>query len=229
MFDKVSYNARYMKIRGVKNASFPGFGPFRLQRPVFASSVCLVCICVLLCFTPVSCVYFYLVLFSVAAVRVCFLFLYCSKIKKRSIGLQWLSVGTLFVYLIQGLNTCILTLMLQSFTTYYGHMIAGFEFAALETAYFSSRPGKPANMVFVGVGPWVQSFSGLSSIPETSTRKPSCAAPSKASIGPESISAESSSGGKVFLFSPVFASVVSNAFFFGSTLPSGFCSMAART
>ena len=43
--------------------------------------------------------------------------------------------------------------MLQSFTTYYGHMIAGFEFAALETAYFSSRPGKPANMVFVGVGP----------------------------------------------------------------------------
>lgn len=45
--------------------------------------------------------------------------------------------------------------MLQSFTTYYGHMIAGFEFAALETAYFSSRPGKPANMVFVGVGPWV--------------------------------------------------------------------------
>ena len=123
----------------------------------------------------------------------------------------------------------ILTLMLQSFTTYYGHMIAGFEFAALETAYFSSRPGKPANMVFVGVGPWVQSFSGLSSIPETSTRKPSCAAPSKASIGPEGISAESSSGGKVSLFSPVFASVVSNAFFFGSTLPSGFCSMAART
>lgn len=52
-------------------------------------------------------------------------------------------------------NTCILTLMLQSFTTYYGHMIAGFEFAALETAYFSSRPGKPAIMVFVGVGPWV--------------------------------------------------------------------------
>ena len=46
--------------------------------------------------------------------------------------------------------------MLQSFTAYYGHMIAGFEFAALETAYFSSRPGKPANMVFVGVGPWVQ-------------------------------------------------------------------------
>lgn len=131
--------------------------------------------------------------------------------------------------LIQGLNTCILTLMLQSFTTYYGHMIAGFEFAALETAYFSSRPGKPANMVFVGVGPWVQSFSGLSSIPETSTRKPSCAAPSKASIGPEGISAESSSGGKVSLFSPVFASVVSNVFFFGSTLPSGFCSMAART
>ena len=37
MFDKVSYNARYMKIREVKNASFPGFGPFRLQRPVFAS------------------------------------------------------------------------------------------------------------------------------------------------------------------------------------------------
>lgn len=52
LLDKVSYNARYMKIRGVKNASFPGFGPFRLQRPVFASSVCLVCICVLLCFTP---------------------------------------------------------------------------------------------------------------------------------------------------------------------------------
>lgn len=123
----------------------------------------------------------------------------------------------------------ILTLMLQSFTTYYGHMIAGFEFAALETAYFSSRPGKPANMVFVGVGLWVQSFSGLSSIPEISTRKPSCAAPSKASIGPEGISVESSSGGKVSLFSPVFASVVSNTFFFGSTLPSGFCSMAART
>jgi hypothetical protein len=62
--------------------------------------------------------------------------------------------------------------MLQSFTTYYGHMIAGFEFAALETAYFSSRPGKPANMVFVGVGPWVQSFSGLSSItPETSKQE----------------------------------------------------------
>ena len=53
LFDKVSYNARYMKMRGVKNASFPGFGPFRLQRPVFASSVCLVCICVLLCFTVV--------------------------------------------------------------------------------------------------------------------------------------------------------------------------------
>ena len=64
---------------------------------------------------------------------------------------------------------------------------------------------------------------------ETSTRKPSCAAPSKASIGPEGISAESSSGEKVSLFSPVFASVVSNVFFFGSTLPSGFCSMAART
>lgn len=60
LFDKVSYNARYMKMRGAKNASFPGFGPFRLQRPVFASSVCLVCICVLLCFTPVSCIYFYL-------------------------------------------------------------------------------------------------------------------------------------------------------------------------
>lgn len=45
--------------------------------------------------------------------------------------------------------------MLQSFTTYYGHMIAGLEFAALENDYFSSRPGKPANMVFVGVGPWV--------------------------------------------------------------------------
>lgn len=72
MFDKISYNARYMKIRGVKNASFPDFGPFRLQRPVFASSVYLVCICVLLCFTPVSYVYFYLVLFSLAAVRVCF-------------------------------------------------------------------------------------------------------------------------------------------------------------
>lgn len=52
LFDKVSYNARYMKMRGVKNASFPGFEPFRLQRPVFASSACLVCICVLLCFTP---------------------------------------------------------------------------------------------------------------------------------------------------------------------------------
>ena len=90
MFDEVSYNARYMKIRGVKNASFPGFGPFRLQRPVcgrlyYALSLLvldghffLVYICVLLCFTPVSCVYFYLVLFSLAAVRVCFLFLYCS-------------------------------------------------------------------------------------------------------------------------------------------------------
>lgn len=76
MFDKVSYNARYMKIRGVKNASFPDFGPFRLQRPVFAGSACLVCICVLLCFTPVSYVYFYLVLFSLAAVCVCFLFLF---------------------------------------------------------------------------------------------------------------------------------------------------------
>lgn len=73
LFDKVSYNARYMKIKGVKNASFPDFGPFRLQRPVFASSVCLVCICVLLCFTPVSCVYFYLVLFSLAAVRVSYI------------------------------------------------------------------------------------------------------------------------------------------------------------
>lgn len=59
LFDKVSYNARYMKIRGVKNASFPVFGPFSLRRPVFVSSVCLVCICVLLCFTPVSCVYFF--------------------------------------------------------------------------------------------------------------------------------------------------------------------------
>ena len=49
MFDEVSYNARYMKMREVKNASFPVFGPFRLQRPVFASSVCLVCICVLCC------------------------------------------------------------------------------------------------------------------------------------------------------------------------------------
>lgn len=84
LFDKVSYNARYMKIRGVKNASFPGFGPFRLQRPVFASSVCLVCICVLLCFTPVSCVYFYLVLFSLAAVRVCFLFSYIAA-KSKSV------------------------------------------------------------------------------------------------------------------------------------------------
>lgn len=84
MFDKISYNARYMKIRGVKNASFPGFGPFRLQRPVFASSVCLVCICVLLCFTPVSCVYFYLVLFSLAAVRVCFLFSYIAA-KSKSV------------------------------------------------------------------------------------------------------------------------------------------------
>lgn len=140
--------------------------------------------------------------------------------------MQWLSVGTLFVYLIQGLNTCILTLMLQLFTTYYGHMIAGFEFAALETAYFSSRPGKPANMVFVGVGPWVQSFSGLSSIPETSTLKPSCAAPSKASIGPEGISAESSSGGKVSLILPCFYFCCIQRFLFGSTLPSGFCSMA---
>lgn len=84
LLDKVSYNARYMKIRGVKNASFPGFGPFRLQRPVFASSVCLVCICVLLCFTPVSCVYFYLVLFSLAAVRVCFLFLYLLQLNQKA-------------------------------------------------------------------------------------------------------------------------------------------------
>lgn len=99
LFDKVSYNARYMKIRGVKNASFPGFGPFRLQRPVFASSVCLVCICVLLCFTPVSCVYFYLVLFSSGCCS-CLLFILILQLnQKRSIGLQWLSVGTLIKYL----------------------------------------------------------------------------------------------------------------------------------
>lgn len=99
MFDKISYNARYMKIRGVKNASFPGFGPFRLQRPVFASSVCLVCICVLLCFTPVSCVYFYLVLFSSGCCS-CLLFILILQLnQKRSIGLQWLSVGTLIKYL----------------------------------------------------------------------------------------------------------------------------------
>ena len=108
--------------------------------------------------------------------------------------------------------------MLQSFTTYYGHMIAGFKFAALETAYFlfSSRPGKPANMVFVGVGPWVQSFSGLSSIPETSTRKPSCAAPSKASIGPEGISAESSSGGKTKICCTRYGNVMCSR---GSVIP----------
>lgn len=83
LFDKVSYNARYMKMRGVKNASFPGFGPFRLQRPVFASSVCLVCICVLLCFTPVSCVYFYLVLFSLAAVP-CLLFILILQLNQKA-------------------------------------------------------------------------------------------------------------------------------------------------
>ena len=95
LFGKVSYNARYMKIRGVKNASFPGFGPFKLQRPVLASSVCLVCICVLLCFTPVLCVYFYLVLFSLAAVRVCFYSYIAAKSKSVPFGLQLLSVGTL--------------------------------------------------------------------------------------------------------------------------------------
>lgn len=61
MFDKVSYNARYMKIRGVKNASFPGFGPFRLQRPVFASSVCVVVFysCVLHLFHAFIFIWFY--------------------------------------------------------------------------------------------------------------------------------------------------------------------------
>lgn len=194
--------------------------------PVQSAWCAFACCCVLHLFHAFIFIWFYFL-------WLLFVFAFYSYIAAKSKSVpsacSGLSVGTLFVYLIQGLNTCILTLMLQSFTTYYGHMIAGFEFAALETAYFSSRPGKPANMVFVGVGPWVQSFSGLSSIPETSTRKPSCAAPSKASIGPEGISAESSSGGKVSLFSPVFASVVSNVFFFGSTLPSGFCSMAART
>lgn len=36
MFDKVSYNARYMKIRGVKNASFPDFGPFQAPASGFS-------------------------------------------------------------------------------------------------------------------------------------------------------------------------------------------------
>lgn len=85
LFDKVSYNARYMKIRGVKNASFPGFGPFRLQRPVFASSVCLVCICVLLCFTPVSCVYFYLVLFFIfSGCCSCLLFILILQLNQKA-------------------------------------------------------------------------------------------------------------------------------------------------
>ena len=35
LFDKVSYNARYMKIRGVKNASFPGFRPFQAPASSF--------------------------------------------------------------------------------------------------------------------------------------------------------------------------------------------------
>lgn len=83
LFDKVSYNARYMKIRGVKNASFPGFGPFRLQRPVFASSVCLVCICVLLCFTPVSCVYFYLV-FIFSGCCSCLLFILILQLNQKA-------------------------------------------------------------------------------------------------------------------------------------------------
>ena len=30
-FDKVSYNARYTNIRGVKKASFPGFRPFGIS------------------------------------------------------------------------------------------------------------------------------------------------------------------------------------------------------
>lgn len=35
LFDKVSYNARYMKIRGVKNASFPGFWAFQAPASSF--------------------------------------------------------------------------------------------------------------------------------------------------------------------------------------------------
>lgn len=35
MFDKVSYNARYMKMRGVKNASFPGFWAFQAPASSF--------------------------------------------------------------------------------------------------------------------------------------------------------------------------------------------------
>ena len=65
---------------------------------------------------------------------------------------------------------------------------------------------------------------------ETSTRKPSCAAPSKASIGPSGASFSGSSDGESAnspLLSPVSFDVVSKLAFL--TSPSGFCSIAART
>ena len=56
-FDKVSYNARYTNIRGVKKTSFSGFGPFDvsgihlgllgLRNALF--TVCLHFVCFFLC------------------------------------------------------------------------------------------------------------------------------------------------------------------------------------
>ena len=68
-------------------------------------------------------------------------------------------------------------------------------------------------------------------IAEISARKPSCAAPSKAAIGPDGSEASSPAGAFSADVSPA-ASVVSKlafAAFMGNTLPSGFSSMAERT
>ena len=68
-------------------------------------------------------------------------------------------------------------------------------------------------------------------IAEISARKPSCAAPSKAAIGPDGSEVSSPAGAFSTDVSPA-ASVVSKLAFaalMGSTLPSGFSSMAERT
>lgn len=62
LFDKVSYNARYMKIREAKNASFPVFGPFSLRvqfSPVQSAWCAFACCCVLHLFHAFIFIWFY--------------------------------------------------------------------------------------------------------------------------------------------------------------------------
>ena len=68
-------------------------------------------------------------------------------------------------------------------------------------------------------------------IAEISARKPSCAAPSKAAIGPDGSEASSPAGSFSTDVSPAVFVVSKLAFaaLMGSTLPSGFSSMAERT